>query len=277
MRRTCAQADEAYCVGACARSRELSAAGAHPRDRARLRRRGHPSRLRLPVRERRVRREPAKRPASPSSVPRRADARLRPQAHGARAGAGQWTAAAAGQRPAAGSVDAALAEAAAHRLSGDAQEHGRRRRHRHAAVSLRAGAAATRLQPCGAWQPTTSAMPACSSRSSWPRPAHRSADLRRWPRHGHRAGRTRLLHAAPQPESHRRNTGTRASTDATRDALHDAAARLGSAVDYRSAGTVEFVFDADSGAVLFSRGEHAPAGGTRRHRGSRRHRPGANG
>ena len=38
---------------------------------------------------------------------------------------------------------------------------------------------------------------------------------------------------------------------ATREALHAAAVRLGSAVNYRSAGTVEFVFDADSGEFYF--------------------------
>jgi urea carboxylase len=38
---------------------------------------------------------------------------------------------------------------------------------------------------------------------------------------------------------------------ATREALHAAATRLGSAVSYRSAGTVEFVFDADSGEFYF--------------------------
>lgn len=40
-------------------------------------------------------------------------------------------------------------------------------------------------------------------------------------------------------------------TDATRAALHAAATRLGRAVNYRSAGTVEFVFDADSGQFYF--------------------------
>ncbi|HEY6880342.1 MAG TPA: urea carboxylase [Polyangiales bacterium] len=40
-------------------------------------------------------------------------------------------------------------------------------------------------------------------------------------------------------------------TDAQRAALRDAARKLGQAVKYRSAGTVEFVFDADSGAFYF--------------------------
>ena len=50
--------------------------------------------------------------------------------------------------------------------------------------------------------------------------------------------------------------------------------RLGQAVKYRSAGTVEFVFDADARRVLFPRGQHAAAGRARRHRGGHRHRPG---
>ena len=40
-------------------------------------------------------------------------------------------------------------------------------------------------------------------------------------------------------------------SDATRSALHDTAVRLGRAVNYRSAGTVEFVLDADTGAFYF--------------------------
>jgi len=40
-------------------------------------------------------------------------------------------------------------------------------------------------------------------------------------------------------------------SDAQRQALREAATKLGAAVSYRSAGTVEFVFDADSGAFYF--------------------------
>ncbi len=60
--------------------------------------------------------------------------------------------------------------------------------------------------------------------------------------------------------------------DELRAELCAAAVRLGGAVGYRSAGTVEFVFDADRRGVLFPRSEHAPAGGARRHRASHRTR-----
>jgi urea carboxylase len=63
------------------------------------------------------------------------------------------------------------------------------------------------------------------------------------------------------------------SEDSRRE-LHDAAARLGQAVGYRSAGTVEFVYDADAARFYFLEVNTAPAGGARRHRGSRWHRPG---
>ena len=65
-----------------------------------------------------------------------ADARLRPQAHGARARRSARRAAAAGQRSARRRRRSAKSEAAAHRLSGDAEEHGGRRRHRHAARAI---------------------------------------------------------------------------------------------------------------------------------------------
>ena len=53
-----AYADEAYLIGAGAARRELPQRGADPRRRARRRRRGDPSRLRLPRRERRRSRAP---------------------------------------------------------------------------------------------------------------------------------------------------------------------------------------------------------------------------
>ena len=52
----------------------------------------------------------------------------------------------------------------------------------------------------------------------------------------------------------------------------DAAVRLLEPLRYRSAGTVEFVVDADARGVLLPRGEHAPAGRARRDRGGHRRR-----
>ena len=64
-------------------------------------------------------------------------------------------------------LPAALAAAETHRLPGDAQEHRRRRRHRHAPLQRRAGPRAIHSPPCSAWPPATSATRACSSRNSW--------------------------------------------------------------------------------------------------------------
>jgi urea carboxylase len=52
---------------------------------------------------------------------------------------------------AAGSWQAALDAAAAHRLPGDAEEHRRRRRHRHARVPRRRGTRAPSTR-CAAWR-----------------------------------------------------------------------------------------------------------------------------
>ena len=67
----------------------------------------------------------------------RASARLRPQAHGARAGAKRPACRCCRAPGCSTRIDEALAEADAHRLSGHAEEHRRRRRHRHAALPRR--------------------------------------------------------------------------------------------------------------------------------------------
>lgn len=59
----------------------------------------------------------------------------------------------------------------------------------------------------------------------------------------------------------------------TQQRLALAAHRLATSVAYRSAGTVEFIFDIDSGELL-SRGQHAPTGRTRDHRAGQRGRLG---
>ena len=68
---------------------------------------------------------------------------------------------------------------------------------------------------------------------------------------GGRAGRTRLLGAATQSESDRGDA--RARTDGRKSArsLLEAAVRLGEAVSYRSAGTVEFIYDDDTAMFYF--------------------------
>ena len=52
---TSAYADEAYCIGPAARDQSYLNADGHHRGRPRVRRRGHPPRLRLPRRKRRLR------------------------------------------------------------------------------------------------------------------------------------------------------------------------------------------------------------------------------
>ena len=74
----------------------------------------------------------------------------------------------------------------------------------------------------------------------------------------------KVIEETPRPACRRR----------TRARLLDTAVRLGQAVGYQIAGTVEFVLDAAHRRVLFPRGEHAAAGRARRHRGGDRRRSG---
>ena len=59
-----------------------------------------------------------------------------------------------------------------------------------------------------------------------------------------------------------------------RSRIADAARTLAESVDYRSAGTVEFVYDAGAPRGRVPRGQHAAAGGAPGHRGRVRRRPG---
>ena len=60
--------------------------------------------------------------------------------------------------------------------------------------------------------------------------------------------------------------------DAQRRELCDLGLRIGRAVDYLNAGTVEFLQDAETGRVLFHRGQPAHPGRAHGHRGRHRHR-----
>ena len=171
------------------RSRSAGAAAAEsyldadrdPRGRAPHGRRGDPPGLRLPQRERRVRRRAARRPASPSSG--RRPSRCAPSASSTRRA--RWRrrrGCRCCRAPTCSTiVDAGAARRRAHRLPGDAQEHRRRRRHRHAPL---------RRQPrAGARRSTRSTRLAAShfkqTRACFlekfvdPRPPRRGADLRR--------------------------------------------------------------------------------------------------
>ena len=82
--------------------------------------------------------------------------------------------------------------------------------------------------------------------------------------------RARLLAAAPAPEGDR--GGARAGPPAgdARRARRRGRARCSSPRRYRSAGTVEFVLDVDTGDVPLPRGEHPAPGGAPRDRGGHR-------
>ena len=67
-----------------------------------------------------------------------------------------------------------------------------------------------------------------------------------------RARRARLLAAAPQPEGDRGDARARPRRDACASAARRRGARWARAVSYRSAGTVEFVYDADARATSTS-------------------------
>jgi urea carboxylase len=90
----------------------------------------------------------------------------------------------------------------AHRLSGDAEEHGGRRRHRHAMCrdAVRTGAGLRSVRRLAQANFPT---PGVFLEKFVERAPHRSADLRRRPRPGDGAGRARLLGPAAQPEGDR--------------------------------------------------------------------------
>ena len=172
---------------------------------------------------------------------------LRPEARGARACAERGRAAAARNRVCSRDVGRRRERSGAHRLSGDAQEHGGRRRHRHAAASRRRASSRRMFERVRA--PRAQQL---QGRRRLPREVRRArrgtsrcrssatAAARR------RARRARLLGAAPQPEGHRGDAGAGPAGADARGACGDRGARSARAVDYRSAGTVEFVYDAET-------------------------------
>ena len=78
-------------------------------------------------------------------------------------------------------------------------------------------------------------------------PPRRGAALRRRRRPRRRARRPRLLAAAPQPEGDRGGAGARAAGRRCASGWPRRRAPLAASVGYRSAGTVEFVYDAERG------------------------------
>ena len=182
---------------------ELPARRSDHRGGARARRRGDTPGLRLPGRERRVRRRLRRGRRQPSSV--RRPSRCAPS--GSSTPRARWRAEAAcrscpGTELLPSAADA-LKAAADDRLSGHAQEHGRRRRDRHAPLR-RSGRAGRQLRGGRAAGPREfQERRAVPGKAGDARAARRGADLRRRRRRRAGARRAGLLAAAPQPEGDR--------------------------------------------------------------------------
>ena len=184
--------------------RELPARRAHPRSRARSRAREaiHPGYGFL-SRERGLRGELRSARASPSSDRRRRKCATSVSSTRRASSRSECGLPLLPGTELLADLPAALAAAETHRLSGDAQEHCRRRRHRHAPLRFRAGPQRLvrgRAAAGGRQLPQRGRVP---REIRGARAAHRGADLRRWRGQRDRARRARLLRAAAQPESHR--------------------------------------------------------------------------
>ena len=248
-----------------------------PRRRSALRggrahgRRGDSSRLRI------SRREPRAGGALRADRDRlhranfRADARVRVEAHGAGAGDRGPAAALAGDGPPRRSRRGA-GGGEPDRLPGDAQEHGRRRRHRdaplrerrraHRGVRFGRAVGGRALQGQGR-------LPREAGR---PRAPRGGADLRgrRRPRAGARPAR--LLASAPQPEGRRGDAAAGAlGRDARRSRRRRRPPGRGRALPLGRHGGVRA--RSARPALLFPRGEHPHPGRARCHRGGDRARP----
>ena len=162
----------------------------------------------------------------------------------------------------------------AHRISRDAEEHGRRRRDRHAAGPAMQPTCRVPISRWSGSPARTSAAAACFWRSTLS--ARGTSRCRysatvpggSWPWVNVTAPRSAEIRSSSK---RRRRPGYRSSCG---NVLFDSAVRLGTAVNYQSAGTVEFVLDDRHSGFLFSGSQHAPAGGARRHRRGDRHRSG---
>ena len=172
--------------------------------------------------------------------------------HTARAiAAREWSAAVARHRIA-GFGGRRFAAARGHRLSGDAEEHGGRRRHRHAAVPRRRGTASNRSRPCSA-EPSQLRH---AADSTWRNSSHTRGTSRC--RFSAMARATVIALGERDCSAQRRNQKVIEETPApglagqrARERCSTRRCDLGQAVSYQSAGTVEFIYDNETGEFYF--------------------------
>ena len=267
-------ADEAYCVGRRPRRRATCGRSASSRSRASSRRRGHPSGLRLPVRERRLRRGLRSR----RHRLHRADARADARSSGSSTRRASWRSRLACRccraRTCCADLPAALAAAddigypVMLKSTAGGGGIGMRR------CDMRARTRRESSPPCSAWPTATSATPACSSKNSWRAPGtskcrssataaarvialgERDCSVQR--------RNQKVIEESPAPGL--------TDDDAPRIARRGRALGRSRGLPIGRHGGVRL--RRGRAQLLLPRGQHAPAGRARRHRGSRRHRPG---
>ena len=265
-------ADEAYLLGPPARGRDLPQRRRHLESRPSRRGRRAP-RLRLPGRERGLRRELRRGRAWCSSARRRRhrrDGRQGPRAaamargrrpHRPRHRPSRWPTWAP-RAPIAREIGYPVAVKAAAGGGGKGMR-----------VAAHAGRARGRLRGRRAGGASASS-PTAPSTSSATCPSRATWRSRSWPTPMATGlpGRARLLDPAPPPEADRGDARARSSSDDLRRRMGEAAVRAAQAVGYIGAGTLEFLVDGRG--VLLPGDEHPHPGGAPGHRASHRVRPG---
>ena len=265
-RRSPSRATSVVAIGGEHAGRLLPAHRQDHRRRDAIGRRRGPSRLRLPERERRLRRRGRRRPGSPGSARRRRRCARWPTR---RRRGGACT------RPACRSCPATTARrrtpatlrAEAKRIGyplmvkAAAGGGGRGMRLVASEAGLDAALASAAAEANGAFGDGAAAARA-RRRARAPR---RDPGLRRRARQRRPPGRARLLAAAAPPEAGRGSAVAGGRRPTLRRRMGDVAVAVARAVGYRGAGTVEFLLDA-AGRLLLHRDEHAAAGRARGHR-----------
>ena len=170
-------------------------------------------------------------------------------------------------------AEEAVAEAAADRAPGDAQGDRRRRRDRDGRLRRPSRRSARRSTRVGRLARSNFGSGGVFlERLVRLGAARRGAAVRRRRRTGRGLRGPRLLAATAPPEGHRGGAGARRFPDHVRELLHDSARTLADRVGYRSAGTVEFVYDPARAGGVVPGGQHPPAGRAPGDRGGLRRR-----